>query len=215
MNISPPIETHSSRDPVPAQRPKRLSLGAQKPLSPPSLAALAVLLGIVAGLGAFVFRALISFFHNLLFLGRLSLVYDSNQHTPPSPLGWGVALVPPVGALAVVFLVRNFAPEAKGHGVPEVMDAIYYKKGVIRPVVAAVKSLASAISIGSGGSVGREGPIIQIGAAFASSAWQTGARFALATRDARRGRRRRWHRRHVQHADRRGALRRRSPACTR
>jgi CIC family chloride channel protein len=92
-----------------------------------------------------------------------------------------VILVPVVGALAVTFLVRHFAPEAKGHGVPEVMDAIYYNKGVIRPVVAAVKSLASALSIGSGGSVGREGPIIQIGSSFGSTlgqllgvpAWQT------------------------------------------
>lgn len=171
MPITPPIE---SAPPPPGRLEPvgspRLSSGAQKPLGAFSLAALAVALGIVAGLGAFAFRALISFFHNLLFLGRLSVVYDSNQHTPPSPLGYGVALVPAVGAVAVVFLVRNFAPEAKGHGVPEVMDAIYYKKGVIRPVVAAVKSLASAISIGSGGSVGREGPIIQIGAAFASSA---------------------------------------------
>ena len=172
MPINPPIEnaSPSPRHPEPVGSPDRLSSGAQKPLGAFSLAVLAVVLGIVAGLGAFAFRALISFFHNLLFLGRLSIVYDSNRHTPPSPLGIGVALVPAVGALAVVFLVRNFAPEAKGHGVPEVMDAIYYKKGVIRPVVAAVKSLASAISIGSGGSVGREGPIIQIGAAFASSA---------------------------------------------
>jgi CIC family chloride channel protein len=69
----------------------------------------------------------------------------------------------------VVWLVRNFAPEAKGHGVPEVMDAIYYKRGVIRPAVVLIKALASAITIGSGGSVGREGPIIQMGAAFGSS----------------------------------------------
>lgn len=72
----------------------------------------------------------------------------------------------------MAFLVKNFAPEAKGHGVPEVMDAIYYNKGIIRPIVALVKSLASAISIGSGGSIGREGPIIQIGAAFGSTLGQ-------------------------------------------
>jgi CIC family chloride channel protein len=135
---------------------------------PLSFALLSVALGVVSGVGAFVFRMLIGLVHNALLLGRLSFSYDSNVHTPPSPWGWAVVLVPVVGSVAVVFLVRNFAPEARGHGVPEVMDAIYYQKGAIRPVVAAVKSVASAISIGSGGSVGREGPIIQIGAAFAS-----------------------------------------------
>ncbi len=74
-----------------------------------------------------------------------------------------------MGAAGVAYLVKNFAPEARGHGVPEVMDAIHYNKGIIRPVVAAIKSIASAISIGSGGSVGREGPIIQIGSSFGSS----------------------------------------------
>ena len=63
-------------------------------------------------------------------------------------------------------------PEAKGHGVPEVMDAIYYNNGIIRPVVALIKSLASALSIGSGGSIGREGPIIQIGSSFGSTMGQ-------------------------------------------
>ena len=71
-----------------------------------------------------------------------------------------------------MFLVRTFAPEAKGHGVPEVMDSIFYKEGRIRPVVAVVKSLASALAIGSGSSVGREGPIIQIGASLGSSIGQ-------------------------------------------
>ena len=80
--------------------------------------------------------------------------------------------MPVVGAIVVTFLVSNFAPEAKGHGVPEVMDAIYYKGGVIRPVVAVVKSLASAIAIGSGAAVGREGPIIQIGSALGSTLGQ-------------------------------------------
>jgi CIC family chloride channel protein len=140
-----------------------------KPLGPLAFSLLAVLIGIVAGLGAVVFRGLIALFHNLLFLGMLSLSYDANAHTPASPWGGLVILVPVVGALGVAFLVQNFAPEAKGHGVPEVMDAIYYNKGIIRPVVAVVKSLASALSIGSGGSIGREGPIIQIGSSFGSS----------------------------------------------
>ena len=83
-----------------------------------------------------------------------------------------MVLVPVLGAAGVSFLVTHFAPEAKGHGVPEVMDAIYYNRGIIRPVVAAVKSLASGLSIGSGGSVGREGPIIQIGSSFGSTLGQ-------------------------------------------
>ena len=81
-------------------------------------------------------------------------------------------LVPVIGAIGVTFIVTKFAPEAKGHGVPEVMDAIYYKRGMIRPVVAVAKSLASALSIGSGAAVGREGPIIQIGSAFGSTLGQ-------------------------------------------
>jgi CIC family chloride channel protein len=132
----------------------------------------AVLVGIVAGLGAAVFRGLIALFHNLLFLGQLSAVYDANAHTPPSPWGALVILVPVLGAVGVALLVTTFAPEAKGHGVPEVMDAIYYNGGRIRPIVALIKSLASALSIGSGGAVGREGPIVQIGSSFGSTLGQ-------------------------------------------
>src|SRR5271169_1042969 len=130
------------------------------------LASLAV--GVVAGFGAVLFRALIGGFHNLLFLGRFSFDYDANVHTAASPWVAWVIGVPVLGAVGVAWLVKTFAPEAKGHGVPEVLDAIYYHDGKIRPVVAAVKSLASALSIGSGGSVGREGPIIQIGSTFGS-----------------------------------------------
>lgn len=135
----------------------------------PSLWALSILVGVVAGLGAIVFRGLIGLFHNLLFLGRLSVNYDANTHTPASPWGAAIVLVPVVGAMGVAFLVKNFAPEAKGHGVPEVMDAVYHHRGIIRPVVSVVKAFASAISIGSGGSIGREGPIIQIGSSFGST----------------------------------------------
>ena len=145
---------------------------AARTVGPAILWALSLLVGIVAGLGAVAFRALIAIFHNLFFLGSLSAAYDANAHTPAGPWGRLVILVPVVGAFGVVFLVKNFAPEAKGHGVPEVIDAVFYHKGVIRPVVSVIKALASALSIGSGGSVGREGPIIQIGSSFGSTMGQ-------------------------------------------
>jgi CIC family chloride channel protein len=130
---------------------------------------MALAVGVVAGIGAWVFRMLIGLVHNTLFLGQFAFEYDANVFTPPGPWGWGVIFVPVAGGLVVAWLVKNFAPEAKGHGVPEVMDAIYYNQGLIRPRVALIKSLASAISIGSGASVGREGPIVQIGSAFGST----------------------------------------------
>jgi CIC family chloride channel protein len=142
----------------------------QLPLA--QLSFLALGLGVFTGLGAGLFRVLIGFIHNLLFARHAVVHYDANVFTAPSPWGALIILVPVLGAVAVTFLVNNFAPEAKGHGVPEVMDAIYYKSGIIRPVVALVKSLASAIAIGSGSSVGREGPIIQIGSALGSTMGQ-------------------------------------------
>jgi chloride channel protein, CIC family len=83
-----------------------------------------------------------------------------------------VVLVPAVGGLVLGPLVHFLAPEVKGHGVPEVIEAVMLRGGRIRRRVAIVKSLASAITIGSGGSVGREGPIVQIGAAVGSALGQ-------------------------------------------
>ena len=140
-----------------------------KPFGPLTILLLSLIIGVISGLGAVLFRALIALFHNIFFFGKLSAFYDANIHTPASPWGPFVICVPILGAAGVAFLVKNFAPEAKGHGVPEVMEAIHYHRGAIRPVVALVKSLASALTIGSGGSVGREGPIIQIGSAFGST----------------------------------------------
>jgi chloride channel protein, CIC family len=162
----------------------------QLPLAQISLLALG--LGVVTGIGAVLFRDLIGLIHNVLFTGQASLHYDANVFTAPAPWGPLVILVPVLGAIGVTFLVTNFAPEAKGHGVPEVMDAIYYKGGVIRPVVALVKSLASALAIGSGSSVGREGPIIQIGSALGSTLGQiirmpAGQRIALVAAGAGAG----------------------------
>ncbi len=150
---------------------------AAQPHEPPRLGllrlcALALGVGIVGGFGAVVFRDLIGIVHNLFFTGRLAIAYDSSLFTPPPPWGALVILVPVLGGLGVTWLTTTFAPEARGHGVPEVMDAIYYQRGVIRPVVALVKSLASALAIGSGAAVGREGPIIQIGSAFGSTLGQ-------------------------------------------
>ncbi len=167
------------------QRSKEASTAATPPPAPVAadadpghriglvlLSLLALVVGLVTGLGAVLFRDLIGIIHNVMFLGHLAVRYDANLFTPLSPWGPFVILVPVAGALGVTLLVTKFAPEARGHGVPEVMDAIYYKDGIIRPVVAVVKSLASALAIGTGSAVGREGPIIQIGSALGSTLGQ-------------------------------------------
>jgi CIC family chloride channel protein len=127
------------------------------------LSLLAIAVGIAGGFGAIIFRGMISFFQNIFFGGGTPL---SNT------LGLLVIIVPAGGGLIVGLLVYFFAREAKGHGVPEVMEAVAMREGKIRPRVAVVKAIASSICIGSGGSVGREGPIIQIGAAVGSATGQ-------------------------------------------
>ena len=141
--------------------------------SPSGLAALALVVGAGAGAGAVFFRYLIEGF-TLLFTGHLD--YTILGHVPnphlPSLGAWYVLFVPVIGALLFGPLIEKFAREARGHGVPEVMVAVAEKGGRIRPRVAVIKSLASALDIGSGGSVGREGPIVQIGSALGSTLGQ-------------------------------------------
>jgi len=124
---------------------------------------LAVIVGVAAGFGAVGFRHLINFFQRLAYGGENDLL----ELVVNLPWYYRVA-VPVIGGLIVGPLVYFFAREAKGHGVPEVMEAVALKGGVIRKRVVVVKSLASAISISTGGSVGREGPIVQIGSAIGS-----------------------------------------------
>ena len=124
---------------------------------------LAVVVGVAAGFGAVGFRHLINFFQTLAYGGENDLL----ELVVNLPWYYRVA-VPAIGGLIVGPLVYFFAREAKGHGVPEVMESVALKGGVIRKRVVVVKSLASAISISTGGSVGREGPIVQIGSAIGS-----------------------------------------------
>jgi chloride channel protein, CIC family len=131
-----------------------------------------IAVGVISGLGAVAIRAMIAAFHNLFFSGNgrsttTQIFIRRSRHVAPASFSR-----PRPAPWALPFLVQTFAPEAKGHGVPEVMDAIYHKEGRIRPIVAPIKSVASALSIGGGGSVGREGPIIQVGAAFGSTLGQ-------------------------------------------
>ena len=127
------------------------------------MAVLAVIVGLAGGLGAVGFRYLINFFQTLAYGGENDLL----ELVVNFPWYYRVA-IPAIGGLIVGPLVYFFAREAKGHGVPEVMEAVALKGGVIRKRVVVVKSLASAISISTGGSVGREGPIVQIGSAIGS-----------------------------------------------
>ncbi|WP_354531435.1 chloride channel protein [Nakamurella sp. UYEF19] len=131
---------------------------------------LALLVGAGAGGGAIVFRWLIRVF-TLALSGHedyAGLGPVPNAHVPG--LGrWFVLLAPVVAGLLYGPLVHFFAREARGHGVPEVMFAVARRGGRIAPQVAAVKALASALCIGGGGSVGREGPIVQIGSALGST----------------------------------------------
>jgi CIC family chloride channel protein len=135
---------------------------------------IAGLIGIVAGLGAVVFTHAIQIATDF-FLGRLV------GYTPPKPIGegnflvdeaierpWLLPFVTALGGLLSGIIVFRFAPSAEGHGTDAAIDAILHRDGYIDPKVPPVKLVASAITIGSGGSAGREGPAAQISAGFAS-----------------------------------------------
>src|SRR4051812_41824475 len=134
--------------------------------------ALALLVGTGAGLAAVTFRWLITH-AGLVFTGYPDYSAVGPHGHPghrwlPWTGGWFLLLAPVAGGLLYGPLVHRFAREARGHGVPEVMNAVSQRGGRIPGKVAVVKALASAICIGSGGSVGREGPIVQIGSALGS-----------------------------------------------
>ena len=139
-------------------------------ISPLGLFCAAVLVGGGAGLGAVGFRWLI---YSVTWLATGHEQFGQqgrvgSLHFPWLGIGF-LVLIPVAGGLLYGPLIYRFAREARGHGVPEVMIAVTEQDGKIRPQVSVVKALASALCIGAGGSVGREGPIVQIGSALASS----------------------------------------------
>ncbi|MCP5488482.1 MAG: chloride channel protein [Verrucomicrobia bacterium] len=125
---------------------------------------IAIVIGSGCGFAAVIFQWLIRAFHKL-FWGTEHISVESLNQVP----WWMRLLIPALGGLMMSPIIRFFAPEAKGHGVPEVMAAVARKGGVIKFKVGIAKAIASAITIASGGSAGREGPIIQIGAAIGST----------------------------------------------
>lgn len=125
-----------------------------------------MLIGVFAGVISAGFRTLIDLFQQSLW-GKGALIHVVMD----APLYLKIG-VPAAGGALVAWFVKRFAPEAKGHGVPEVMNAVATQNGFIRMRVVVIKAFASAMSIASGASVGREGPIVQIGSAFGSSIGQ-------------------------------------------
>lgn len=126
--------------------------------------ATALIVGVGAGLGSVLFKTLVEVVQKFAFSDVASFLAAIHP--------WHYVLIPLVGGLITGPIIYHFAREAKGHGVPEIMEAVALRGGRIRPQVGLVKAVASAICIGTGGSVGSEGPIAQIGASLGSTVGQ-------------------------------------------
>lgn len=146
---------------------------------------LAALVGLAGGYCAIGFRYLITYMtallgivcgyialglHNLTFyISKFLFLYDGKDISGFTWLQFvHIPLMPIIGLVLVALITNLFAKEARGHGVPEVISAVNRKGGIIRPRIVLIKMFVSAICIGSGGSVGREGPIVHIGSALGS-----------------------------------------------
>ncbi len=148
---------------------------------------LAIAVGIFSGLGAVVFRWFIKVMQSIFYpqsveggiTESFSWVWNMIGNEAPGimefydKVPWYYLVgMPAIGGLIVGVMIYFGAREAKGHGVPEVMEAVALRGGVIKTRVGLIKTIASAITIGSGGSAGQEGPIVQIGASIGSSIGQ-------------------------------------------
>lgn len=129
------------------------------------ISGLAVIIGVLSAFVAVILLKLINFFTNLFFFQRLSAA-------PASPggshLGLWLVFVPVIGGLIVGFIARFGSDKIRGHGIPEAIEAILLRGAKVEPRLAVLKPVSTAISIGSGGPFGAEGPIIMTGGAFGS-----------------------------------------------
>lgn len=162
----------------PGWLPKVFILGSRRIRGQVRLLGFAALVGIVAGLGG------IAFYVATRVVEHYALGVWAGYYPQPHPAGetsfswlaavshpfhpWLLLLIPTLGGIISGLLVFTLAPEAEGHGTDAVIAAYHHRQGLIRPRVPLVKIVASAITIGTGGSGGREGPIAQIGAGFGS-----------------------------------------------
>ncbi len=158
--------------------PEFLEFGRKRIRTQLRLLSLAFLLGLITGLGAIAFYLATEAVAHFALGGiagyspephpggEPSLAWLSSALRPFHP--WALLLIPALGGILSGLLVFTFAPEAEGHGTDSVIEAYHHKQGYIRPRVPLVKIVASAITIGTGGSGGREGPIAQIGAGVGS-----------------------------------------------
>ena len=137
------------------------------------VAVCSTLVGLIAGLGAVVFRRLLELMFRYVLGGMLHFHWPASAEGVPQAITWPwpwwlVLLVPTIGGLISGLIVFTWAPEAEGHGTDALVRAFHRGGGQIRTRVPLVKGIASVITIGTGGSAGQEGPIAQIGAGFGS-----------------------------------------------
>ena len=130
-----------------------------------NITALAVPIGALAAVAALILLRLISFFTNVFYFGRFTTAANSPGH---NHLGWLGVFVPVGGAIIVGLMARYGSDRIRGHGIPEAIESILLNGSRIEPKVAVLKPVSAAISIGSGGPFGAEGPIIMTGGAFGS-----------------------------------------------
>jgi chloride channel protein, CIC family len=126
---------------------------------------LSALIGVLAGIVAYLLYNLIALFTNLVFFHRWSFAFVSARH---NQLGLWMIVMPVLGGLIVGLMIKFGSPKIRGHGIPEAMEAVLVSRSKIEPKVAILKPISAAIAIGTGGPFGAEGPIIQTGGALGS-----------------------------------------------